>query len=290
MLPLLADAAGAQVVINEIDYDQVGTDIAEFIELKNTGFTPVNLDTFSIRLINGGAPIPADYASSPIDLPDVDLAAGDYFVISGNAAAVSNTDFVVGSFTIQNGSPDAVQLLDGAAIEDTVSYEGTTTGFSEGIGAAAADDDVTPNIGLSRSPDGVDTNDNDTDISRRCITPGAPNSLDVGMCTAPLIVRATKTDSLVSVLGVSGDVDADGVADPGDTISYTIEIEALGVARRTSRSTTCSTPTRLLFPARSASPRSLSTRATMPRATRRSRYRRRAACWPTTSIRTRPRR
>ena len=58
MLPLLADAAGAQVVINEIDYDQVGTDIAEFIELKNTGFTPVNLDTFSIRLINGGAPIP----------------------------------------------------------------------------------------------------------------------------------------------------------------------------------------------------------------------------------------
>ena len=31
------------LVVNEVDYDQVGTDTAEFVVLKNGGSSPVNL-------------------------------------------------------------------------------------------------------------------------------------------------------------------------------------------------------------------------------------------------------
>ncbi len=43
----------AAVVINEIDYDQPGTDTAEFIELFNSGASAVSLDNYSVDLING---------------------------------------------------------------------------------------------------------------------------------------------------------------------------------------------------------------------------------------------
>ena len=37
-----------EVVINEIDYDQAGTDTAEFIELKNVGSVAADLSDFSV--------------------------------------------------------------------------------------------------------------------------------------------------------------------------------------------------------------------------------------------------
>ena len=43
----------AAVVINEIDYDQQGTDHAEFIELFNSGSSNISLDNYVIDLING---------------------------------------------------------------------------------------------------------------------------------------------------------------------------------------------------------------------------------------------
>ena len=55
LLSLLATSAFGQVVINEVDYDQIGTDSAEFLELKNIGAGPVNLDNFTVELVNGNA-------------------------------------------------------------------------------------------------------------------------------------------------------------------------------------------------------------------------------------------
>ena len=45
------------IVINEIDYDQVGTDNAEFVELINVSAGPVNLDNYTLELVNGGAAV-----------------------------------------------------------------------------------------------------------------------------------------------------------------------------------------------------------------------------------------
>ena len=116
----------AILVINEIDYDQVGTDSAEFVELKNVSGGIVNLDTYTVELVNGNAGGAAVYDT--IDLPNVNLAAGDYYVISANAATVPNCDLDDGPDTdfIQNGSPDAVGLRNSGVLFDAVSYEGNT--------------------------------------------------------------------------------------------------------------------------------------------------------------------
>jgi hypothetical protein len=47
------EAASTTLVINEIDYDQPGTDAAEFIELKNVGSSAIGLSGYSVELVNG---------------------------------------------------------------------------------------------------------------------------------------------------------------------------------------------------------------------------------------------
>jgi len=179
--------ARAQVVINEIDYDQTGTDAAEFIELKNTGVTPVDLDPYTVELINGSGTVVYD----TINLPAVTLPAGAYYVICANAATVSPCDLDDGPDTnfIQNGAPDAVALRDHGILVDTVSYEGDT-GFpyTEGSGVGLVDDPAVDLAGISRFPDGVDTDVNNVDFSPRCITPGAANTAQASGCAAPRVV------------------------------------------------------------------------------------------------------
>jgi uncharacterized repeat protein (TIGR01451 family) len=198
LLPVLAllcavPCAG-QLVINEIDYDQVGTDGAEFVELKNTSGGVINLDNYTLQLVNGNAGGAAVYDT--IDLPNVNLAPGDYYVICANAATVPNCDLDDGPNTdfIQNGSPDAVGLRDMSGgppgvLVDAVSYEGNSGApYTEtaGVPLAAADSNTIAFIGLSRFPDGTDTNNNSADLSLRCITPGAANASASSSCPNPI--------------------------------------------------------------------------------------------------------
>jgi predicted extracellular nuclease len=172
------------VILNEVDYDQPGADAAEFIELKNVSGSAVDLDAYSIQLVNGNAGGATVYRT--IGLPAVLLPAGDYYVVCGNAANVANCDLDVSPDTdlIQNGAPDAVALLLGTAVVDTVSYEGDTGApYTEGSGAGLVDDPTLPFLGISRFPDGGDTDVNNTDFSPRCITPGGANTVFAGNCT-----------------------------------------------------------------------------------------------------------
>lgn len=163
------------LVINEIDYDQPSTDNAEFVELKNTGSISIDLSSYSVELINGdggGASV-----AGTINLPSVTLAAGDYYVICGDAANVANCDLDVSPDTnlIQNGAPDAVGLRFNGDLVDTVSYEGDTgapyTEFS-GVGLI---DDAVGYKSISRCPDGVDTDINNVDFKYTDSTPGITN-------------------------------------------------------------------------------------------------------------------
>ncbi|MCB0577049.1 MAG: hypothetical protein KDC61_20995, partial [Saprospiraceae bacterium] len=81
-----------------------------------------------------------------VDLPDVNLAPGDYFVICGNGSTVPNCDF---NFTgaladrIQNGAPDAMRLLlNNSIIVDALSYEGSVSGAVEGSGTGLTDNNT----------------------------------------------------------------------------------------------------------------------------------------------------
>lgn len=163
------------LVINEVDYDQAGQDIAEFIEIKNISTTPVDLSAYAIQLIDA-APGPP-YQSYP--LIGI-LNPGDYYVLCGNNAQVPNCDqdITPNQNFIQNGAPDAILLLNTftGIPEDALSYEGSISGVTEGSGAGLTDDPSFQNFGLSRVPDGTDTDSNNQDFVFQCITPGETNN------------------------------------------------------------------------------------------------------------------
>src|SRR5262245_20593692 len=170
-------AASTTLVVNEIDYDQPGTDSAEFLELKNVSAETLNLDNYTVELVNGNAGGAAVYQT--IDLPNVSLAAGDYYVICANAANTPNCDLDVSPDTnlIQNGAPDAVGVRLSGVLVDAVSYEGNTGApYTEGSGDGL-NDPAQGSESISRCPDGADTDVNNVDfaMSAQPITPGAAN-------------------------------------------------------------------------------------------------------------------
>src|SRR5215213_2319608 len=146
-LPAAAPAASTTLVINEVDYDQPSTDTAEFLELKNVSGAAIDLDPYSVQLVNGNAGGAALYRT--IELPAVSLASGDHYVICADPATTANCDLDGGPDTdlIQNGAPDGIGLRLGGVLVDAVSYEGDTGApYTEGSGAAADTGDE----GLSR--------------------------------------------------------------------------------------------------------------------------------------------
>ena len=172
--------AHAALVINEFDYDQPGTDTAEFIELFNTGSTTVSLDSYFIDLING------DSSSSyrTIDLTGFSIDANGYFVVCGDASQVANCNysFTASSSWFQNGSPDAVALYSSSTIIDSVSYEGHLSPFTEG-NTLVVEDNNADILSIIRIPNGFDSNDNMSDFQLGCITPGSANIAGSGDCS-----------------------------------------------------------------------------------------------------------
>ena len=170
------------LVINEIDYDQPSTDAAEFIELRNNGNLAVSLGSYTIEMINGNG----NDVYRTFELPSVLLDPGDYYVICGDAQNVPNCDLDVSPDTnlIQNGPPDALAVLLGGEIVDALGYEGDTgTPHTETSGSELEDMVVDPgtgadihDMGLSRCPNGADTDNNNADFTFRSITPGNANN------------------------------------------------------------------------------------------------------------------
>jgi hypothetical protein len=167
--------------VNEVDYVQPLVDNAEFIEIFNPTARIINLGGYAVELVNDQLPEQNVYET--IFLPGVDLLAGDYFVICGDAANVFNCDLDTTPDVdlIDNSEPGAVALVfvprEGAlqTILDTVSYGGNVPGYTEGTGVTPGDNDTDDYFGISRYPNGVDTDNNSVDFSGRCHSPGEEN-------------------------------------------------------------------------------------------------------------------
>jgi len=175
LLLVSGSVSSAQVVINEVDYDQEGTDSAEFIELYNSGAEPADLDNYLVELINGSS----GTLYQVFDLPDIGLAPGGYFVICTDPLEIEACDMVVGPpFNwLQNGAPDAVALWSQGVIVDTVSYEGETADpYTEGPFGAPEDESSEGLVSIGRFPDGLDGDRNDQDFTPYCATPGRSNA------------------------------------------------------------------------------------------------------------------
>jgi hypothetical protein len=160
--------AERKLVINEIDYDQVGADSGGFVELRNNGTIELDLANIALVLVDGGASV--EYARRALTGT---LAPGAYHVVSVDA---------------QNGAPDGAAVVDTStgALLDALSYEGEITAATigsatynlvEGVALpATVADSNTADGSLIRSPDGRDTDDAASDWTfTATVTPGAAN-------------------------------------------------------------------------------------------------------------------
>ena len=160
--------SSAKLVINEVDYDQVGADTGGFVEIANTGSSAAVLDGIALVLVNGG---------DGLEYERVDL--------TGSLAAGALLSVAVEA---QNGAPDGIALIDTAsgALLDALSYEGEiiaavigsqTYNLVEGTAlAATVADSNTVDGSLSRIPNGQDTNNAASDWAfTQTKTPGAAN-------------------------------------------------------------------------------------------------------------------
>jgi predicted extracellular nuclease len=131
------------IVINEVDADQPGTDVAEFVELYDGGVGNSPLDGLSIVLFNGNG----DVSYAAFDLSGQQTDEDGYFVLCGNAENVSGCGLEVSPATnlIQNG-PDAVALFQAQAsafpngtpvtttnLIDALVYDNTASNPDEGL-------------------------------------------------------------------------------------------------------------------------------------------------------------
>ncbi len=117
--------------INEVDYDNVGADNDEFVEIYNYGPSPVDLTNISLVLVNGSSTVNAEYdrialASIGVLNPGEYLVVGSPSLLATVPVAVPTVAFASASNSIQNGAPDAVALVDfaGLTVIDALSYEG----------------------------------------------------------------------------------------------------------------------------------------------------------------------
>jgi len=105
-------AAAIPVFINEIHYDNTGTDAGEAIEVAGPAGT--NLTGWSIVLYNGATGF----------VYDTDALTG---VIPNQQSGFGTLSFSYPVDGIQNGSPDGIALLNGTAVVQFLSYEGAFT-------------------------------------------------------------------------------------------------------------------------------------------------------------------
>lgn len=160
------DTGTARLVVNEVDYDQVGADTGGFVEIANVGDGDATLDGVAIVLVNGG-----------------DGTEYDRVALTGSLEAGGHLRIDVEA---QNGAPDGIALLQGTTLLDALSYEGeiraaTLGGVSYDLveGTPLAEtvaDSNTVDGSLARVPDGNDTNDASSNWAFTTTpTPGAPN-------------------------------------------------------------------------------------------------------------------
>ena len=105
------NALALSVFINEIHYDNSGTDTGEFVEIAGPAGT--DLTGFSLVLYNGATGAPYNTISLSGVLDDEGKCFGAL-------------DFQFPTNGIQNGAPDGLALVDGASsVLQFLSYEGT---------------------------------------------------------------------------------------------------------------------------------------------------------------------
>ncbi|GAQ91970.1 Ribonuclease T2 [Klebsormidium nitens] len=183
LLGLCALVAAGGLIINEVDYDNVGNDAAEFVELRNMGCTTLSLTGYKLELVRN-----TNVVYQTITLSG-SVASGAYFVICATSSTIAGCNLKVTPAAgcgvssgpcinlLFNTAGTGVRLKNsGGTTLDQMSYGAVTSGLTEGSSAAPADSNSAQGS-VSRCPDGGDTNSNGNDFAfRSTVTAGSPNS------------------------------------------------------------------------------------------------------------------
>jgi predicted extracellular nuclease len=200
----------SNIIINELDADTPGSDIAEFIELFDGGTGNTALDGLVLVFYNGGD----DKSYRSIDLDGYTTDSNGYFTV-GNAA-VSGVNLVIPNGAIQNGE-DAVALYQANGTDFPNGSAVTTANLIDALVYDTSDPDdpgllvlLNPNepqvdenssgqaatLSNQRCPNGGGGARNTSSYLQRTPTPGVENS-----CPAPAVAAAIheiQGNSLVS--------------------------------------------------------------------------------------------
>ncbi|MDX1416763.1 MAG: ExeM/NucH family extracellular endonuclease [Candidatus Promineifilaceae bacterium] len=115
-----------QVVINEVDATTPGADIAEFVELYDSGLGQTSLDGLVLVFFNGQD----DRAYAAFDLAGYQSDGAGYFLL-GNQS-LPGVDLIFAD-TLLQGGPDAVALYQGTATDFPVGTAVTTNNLQDAV-------------------------------------------------------------------------------------------------------------------------------------------------------------
>jgi len=204
--------ASPAVLLNELDYDDAGTDDLEFVELLNTTGSVVDLaaGNYELVFLNGGdTTVPTEYAR--VDLTGTipangfyvvavnDNGAGSTTVAGADQGGVGKTDGISNAAAIQNGPGDGVVLVTQVASVDTLVdalyYEGSPANPQGTANGLTVDTTLTPittplagadttDLDSASRTVGANTGVNNSDWVIQARTPGAANG-----SVAPTVVN-----------------------------------------------------------------------------------------------------
>lgn len=161
----------AQVKINEVMINDVGSDDSCFVELY--GPPEFNLTAYELVGVRGGNG--QEYHVIPLTGCEIPL---DGFFVVGQSESVPNVDLVNASVDYENGPDNLLLRINGVTV-DAVGYGEFALPDTAFRGEGEPCASPLPGTSLIRFPDGRDTNQNSLDFhTTSWITPGTPNQVE----------------------------------------------------------------------------------------------------------------
>jgi hypothetical protein len=211
--------------INEIHYDNSGTDVGEFIEVVIENPGSYTLSSFQVDLYNGAVGQYTSYNAKTLDL----------FVVGSTSGNFTFYTYSYPTNGIQNGAPDGMALSYGGVLitGQFLSYEGTFTAvggpaagvLSTDIGVSENGTDV-PGLSLQLSGSGTQYSDFTWQAPATATLGNLNNSQSFGGIVVPVMTNAYAIST--TAVDVIYNLDITSV-DPGDySLSGTANITFAG--------------------------------------------------------------
>jgi len=121
---LCASTVSANVFINELHYDNTGTDSGEFLEVVSS--VGDNISLIDLYLYNGSdQQLYTDIGTVGTDIFNVQT----HFTYNGTFGGYNYFSLTLPQDGLQNGAPDGIALTFNGALVEFLSYEGVFTGI-----------------------------------------------------------------------------------------------------------------------------------------------------------------